>query len=68
MTHLARYSFGTIMLTKGVSIESISRMLGNTNIITTQIYEKVLNQKICTEVNKVRDELDGLAKFYKQRK
>lgn len=67
-THCGRHSFGTIMLTKGVSIESVSKMLGHTNITTTQIYAKVLNQKIFTEVNKVRGELDGLAKFYKQRK
>jgi site-specific recombinase XerD len=64
-THCGRHSFGTIMLTKGVSIESVSKMLGHTNITTTQIYAKVLNQKIFTEVNKVRGELDGLAKFYK---
>lgn len=67
-THCGRHSFGTIMLTKGVSIESVSKMLGHTNITTTQIYAKVLNQKIFTEVNKVRGELDGLAKYYKQRK
>jgi site-specific recombinase XerD len=67
-THCGRHSFGTIMLTKGVSIESVSKMLGHTNITTTQIYAKVLNQKIFTEVNKVRGELDGLAKYYRQRK
>ncbi|NDV97231.1 site-specific integrase [Dysgonomonas sp. 521] len=67
-THCGRHSFGTIMLTKGVSIESVSKMLGHTNITTTQIYAKVLNQKIFTEVNKVRGELDGLSKYYKQRK
>jgi site-specific recombinase XerD len=67
-THCGRHSFGTIMLTKGVSIESVSKMLGHTNITTTQIYAKVLNQKIFTEVNKVRGELDDLAKYYKQRK
>ena len=43
-----------LMLTKGISIESVSKMLGHTNITTTQIYAKVLNQKIFTEVNKVR--------------
>ncbi|MFT4224272.1 site-specific integrase [Dysgonomonas sp.] len=67
-THCGRHSFGTIMLTKGVSIESVSKILGHTNITTTQVYAKVLNQKIFTEVNKVRGELDDLAKYYKQRK
>jgi site-specific recombinase XerD len=54
------------MLTKGVSIESVSKMLGHTNITTTQIYAKILNQKISTEVNKVRDEFDDMKKFYVQ--
>ena len=67
-THCGRHSFSTLMLTKGISIESVSKMLGHTNITTTQIYAKVLNQKIFTEVNKVRGELDDLAKYYKQRK
>jgi len=67
-THCGRHSFSTLMLTKGISIESVSKMLGHTNITTTQIYAKVLNQKIFTEVNKVRGELDDLGKYYKQRK
>jgi site-specific recombinase XerD len=67
-THCGRHSFGTIMLTKGVSIESVSKMLGHTNITTTQIYAKVLNQKIFSEVNKVRSEFDDMMKYYKQRK
>lgn len=41
-------------------------MLGHTNIKTTQIYAKILNQKIRTEVNKVRDEFDDMKKFYVQ--
>lgn len=65
-THCGRHSFGTIMLTKGVSIESVSKMLGHTNITTTKIYAKVLNQKIFTEVNKVRGEFDDMMKYYKQ--
>ena len=67
-THCGRHSFSTLMLTKGISIESVSKMLGHTNITTTQIYAKVLNQKIFSEVNKVRGELDDLAKYYKQAK
>ena len=67
-THCGRHSFSTLMLTKGISIESVSKMLGHTNITTTQIYAKVLNQKIFAEVNKVRGELDDLGKYYKQRK
>ena len=67
-THCGRHTFGTIMLTKGVSIESVSKMLGHTNITTTQIYAKVLNQKISTEINKVRHEFDDMAQYYRQAK
>ena len=44
--HLARHSFATLILSKGVSIESVSKMLGHTNIQTTQIYARVINEKI----------------------
>ena len=44
--HLARHTFATtVTLTNGVSIESVSKMLGHTNIRTTQIYAKVINQE-----------------------
>lgn len=36
--HCARHSFAVLALNKGVSIESVSRMLGHTKITTTQIY------------------------------
>ena len=66
-THCGRHTYATIMLTKGVSIESVSKMLGHTNITTTQIYAKVLNQKVSSEVNKVRTEFDEMISFYTQR-
>ena len=36
--HQARHSWATLALSKGVPIESVSRVLGHTNIVTTQIY------------------------------
>ena len=43
---MARHTFATLTLSKGVPIESVSRMLGHTNIRTTQIYTKITNKKI----------------------
>ena len=36
--HVARHTFATMSLSKGVPMESVSKMLGHTNIKTTQIY------------------------------
>ena len=44
--HLARHTFATMSLSKGVPIESVSKMLGHTNIRTTQIYARITNKKI----------------------
>lgn len=40
---------------------------GHTDIQTTQIYAKILNSKITTEVNMVKQNLNDLNKFYSQR-
>ncbi len=46
-THLARHTFATtITLGNGVPIETVSRMLGHTKLSTTQLYAKVLNNKV----------------------
>ena len=49
-SHLARHTFATLTLTQGVSIETVSKMLGHTNISTTQIYAKVINEKVDNEM------------------
>ena len=38
--HCSRHGFATLALCKGMPIESVSRILGHTNIETTQIYAK----------------------------
>ncbi|MDR0187109.1 site-specific integrase [Prevotella brunnea] len=55
--HLARHTFATMSLSKGVSIESVSKMLGYTNIRTTQIYARITNKKIEHDMEQFADKL-----------
>jgi len=52
--HLARHTFATtITLANGVPIESVSEMLGHKSIRTTQIYAKVIDQKVSEDMSKL---------------
>ena len=53
-THLARHTFATtVTLSKGVPIESVGKMLGHKSLKTTQIYAKVLDEKIAKDMQVV---------------
>ena len=45
-SHLARHTFATYMLSHGVKIENLSRMLGHTNVKQTLRYAKVLAKSV----------------------
>jgi site-specific recombinase XerD len=52
----------TICLSKGMPIETVSRILGHTNIKTTQIYAKITNQKISQDMEALSHKLEDLEK------
>lgn len=49
--HVARHSFATLSISYGVPIESVSKMLGHTNIRTTQIYAKIIDTKLSADMD-----------------
>lgn len=51
--HLARHTFATLLLNSGISIEVVSKMLGHKNLRTTQIYAKMLNITVASEMGKL---------------
>ena len=57
--HCARHTFGTLALSKGMPIESVSRVLGHTNIVTTQIYAKITTQKLDNDLTMFGNKLNA---------
>lgn len=53
-SHVARHTFATtIALANGVRIEVISKMLGHTNIRTTQLYAKIYQSEVDNEFDRL---------------
>lgn len=56
--HIARHTFATtVTLTNGVPIETVSKLLGHTSIKTTQIYAKVIEQKVSEDMKELRSKI-----------
>lgn len=53
--HQARHTFGTLLLSEGISIESIAKMMGHTNISSTQVYARVTDDKISQDMNRLME-------------
>lgn len=59
--HCLRHTFATTTtLAKGVPIETVSKMLGHTNIETTQIYARITNEKIRKDMEVLAGKLDAM--------
>ena len=57
-THLARHTVATtVTLSKGVPIESVGKMLGHKSLKTTQIYAKVLDEKVGRDMEALEEKM-----------
>ncbi len=57
--HVARHTFATtVALSNGVPIETLSKLLGHSKLSTTQIYARVLDDKIGKDISKLQDVLN----------
>jgi integrase len=56
--------FGTMFLTEGVPLESLSKMMGHKNISTTQIYAKITSQKISKDMDLVTPKFKAMEEAF----
>lgn len=53
--HMSRHSAGTLLLSAGISIESIAKIMGHANISTTQGYAIVTDTKISKDMDRLME-------------
>ena len=59
--HMSRHTFATeTCLSQGISIETVSRMMGHININTTEIYAKVTHNKESEDMQALSIALKGM--------
>ncbi len=59
--YLARHTFATtVTLSNGVSIESVSKMLGHKSLKTTQHYAKIVDRKVSEDMASLRSKLEKI--------
>ena len=58
--HCARHTNATLLLANGTDIYTVSKMLGHTNVRTTQIYAKVIDEKKEQAANEIKLNLNPI--------
>lgn len=57
-THIARHTFATtITLANGVPLETVSALLGHRSIKTTQVYAKIVAEKVSWDMGQLKETL-----------
>ena len=57
--HVARHTFATtVMLSNGVPIETVSKLLGHTKLSTTQVYARVVESKISEDTDNLLERFE----------
>jgi site-specific recombinase XerD len=59
-SHIARHTFATMSLNNHVPLETISKMLGHSDIKTTQIYARLLDNTISEDMEVMRAKFNGV--------
>ena len=67
--HIARHTFATtVLLANGVSMEATSKMLGHSSIKTTQIYGKIVESRVSSEMDNLSKKLFPVKKIDQEKK
>ena len=51
--HVARHTYATLLLTYNVDIFTVSKLLGHTDVKTTQVYAKLIDKKKDEAIDKL---------------
>ena len=57
--HSARHTFATtVTLSNGVPMETVSKLLGHSKLSTTQVYARVIEEKVSVDMKSLRNKLN----------